>query len=292
MSYAPHDQLVLLARPSRSLWRVIVGFLCLIALIFALGYGAFEVAYAILPADLSWRIYDESEVGDTPFGVAITLGLFAIATIALEAVMRLFHRRGVLELLGDLPQAVRDFIRVMAAFILLSGLLTFLPSPDYGEPVPNLHPGQWLLLLPLMCVFLFIQISAEELVFRGYLQSQLAARFTHPAIWIGLPSVLFGLLHWGNAETTEGSVAYVLATTAFGMAAADLTARTGTLGAALGLHFAVNFYAIFLVAFDDWAYGYALFVIPLNGTPLEHDPLIELAVILNIWLAARVALRR
>ena len=42
---------------------------------------------------------------------------------------------------------------------------------NYGLTLlPNLPLSQWPGLLPLSLVFLLIQVSAEELVFRGYLQ--------------------------------------------------------------------------------------------------------------------------
>ena len=50
------------------------------------------------------------------------------------------------------------------------------------------------MLLPLGIAGLFCQVFAEEVAFRGYLQTQLAARFTSPVIWMSLPALGFGLL--------------------------------------------------------------------------------------------------
>ena len=57
-----------------------------------------------------------------------------------------------------------------------------------------------------------VQISAEELAFRGYLMQGLAARFRARAVWWGLPALLFGLMHWNPA--TFGPNAWLVVLTA------------------------------------------------------------------------------
>ncbi len=47
-------------------------------------------------------------------------------------------------------------------------------------------------LLPLTLAGLVVQTGAEELLFRGYLTQQLAARFEARAIWMGVPALAFG----------------------------------------------------------------------------------------------------
>ena len=131
-------------------------------------------------------------------------------------------------------------------------------------------------------------------MFRGYLQSQLAARFAHPLVWMGVPSILFGLLHYD--PVLAGDNAWVLAVwaAAFGVAAADLTARAGTLGPALALHFINNLFAIFITAPERDLDGLSLYTFPLSldeaGLALVILPL-ELVFTLCAWLAARLALR-
>ncbi len=49
------------------------------------------------------------------------------------------------------------------------------------------------------CSACLIQTGAEELVFRGYLQQQLAARFASPLIWMVLPALIFGAVHYDPA---------------------------------------------------------------------------------------------
>ena len=80
----------------------------------------------------------------------------------------------------------------------------------------------------------------------------------------------------------------------FGLAAADLTARSGTLGPAIALHLVNNFSAIALVAPAGYFDGLALATYPFgpNDTAqlLKWMPM-DLMILLCSYLAARLALR-
>ena len=129
---------------------------------------------------------------------------------------------------------------------------------------PHLAIGTWLTLLPITLVFLMVQVGAEELVFRGYLQSQLAALNAPTFVWILLPSVAFGLLHYDPTTTGDLAPWIVLWAIFFGVAAADLTARYGTLGPAIAMHFVNNFAAITLMGAKDNLGGLNLYVYPFS----------------------------
>ena len=81
----------------------------------------------------------------------------------------------------------------------------------------------------------------------------------------------------------------------FGLIAADLTARSGTLGLAWGLHFANNFFALLIVAPQGALSGLALFTTPFSAddTGLMRGLLVvDLAFLGLIWGLCRQALRR
>ena len=106
-----------------------------------------------------------------------------------------------------------------------------------------------------------MQSAAEELAFRGFLMQSLAARFRSPVVWWLLPALLFGALHWNPAELGANAGLGVLASTVVGLALADVTARTGNLSAAIGLHFANNVMAMLVVALPSPVSGLALYLI-------------------------------
>lgn len=232
--------------------------------------------------------------GHTPLAVVVLLLEFVLLIAALALVLRLLHGRGLASLVGPMPRALRQFARCMAALLPLYLFVTLLPMPAPYQLEPKLGLALWLTWLPLGLICVFIQIGAEELVFRGYLQSQLAARFRSPLVWLALPSVLFGLLHYNTVFAGENAWVVALWATLFGIAAADLTARSGTLGPAFALHFVNNIFAILVTAPLGSLDGLALYTFPL---PLDEEGIawavlpVETLFTLCAWLAARLALR-
>jgi hypothetical protein len=228
-----------------------------------------------------------------PAGMVWTLSTFIGPTIALIVVLRFLHKRGVSSLVGPLGLARSQFVRVFFVQAAVIALAMLLPTPGGADVVLNQSVGRWLSWIPVALAMLVIQIGVEELIFRGYLQSQLAARFRHPVIWIGLPSVMFALLHLD--PTMEGNKWAVVAVTfAFALAAGDLTARTGTLGPALAMHLVNNFTSLFLIGAPGQMSGLALYIIPLDlsDPSLWSVFVIEVVLIFIAWLGARIVLRR
>ncbi|WP_299845807.1 type II CAAX endopeptidase family protein [uncultured Roseovarius sp.] len=295
MRYDPHEILVSPARPSASLHLLLAGMILTILVCWGLNYFFWMVVFALLPNELSTSLTATLENARTPGGVVISLCLFALLSVALAVSLRILHQRGVMSLIGPLPLALYQFRRVIFALVLLFAVTSFLPLPDGLTPTENLDFGRWLGLLPLALFGLLIQTSAEELAFRGYLQSQLAAQFRHPLIWIGVPSLLFGLLHYDSSLPSTNALIIVLWATFFGLAAADLTARSGTLGPAIALHMVNNFSAIAFAAPEGAFDGLALYTFPFSLA--SSDALItwapiDLLLLLCSWLTARLALRR
>ncbi|KPP88379.1 MAG: putative protease of the Abi (CAAX) family [Rhodobacteraceae bacterium HLUCCO07] len=294
-AYAPHKNLTDPARPAAELWRLALGVAILVACYYALGFTYFNLLGKLVgPGD--WPAFArEISQGSTPRGMIALLGSFGVIVIALALVLHTLHRRGLFTLIGPVRRAASDFFRTAVALSALGFLLWLLPEPDAMSATPNLSMLRWLALLPMTLPLLFLQISAEELAFRGYLQSQLAARLPHPAVWLVVPSVLFGMLHYDPATQGDNAPWFVLVGALFGLAAADLTARSGTLGPALALHFVINFNAILIAAPQG----------TLNGLALGHYPFAldetaalaawlpyDLLALLCSWLTARLALAR
>ncbi|MGR3466624.1 MAG: lysostaphin resistance A-like protein, partial [Shimia sp.] len=148
----------------------------------------------------------------------------------------------------------------------------------------------WLILLPVALILVALQTGAEEIAFRGYLQSALAARFASPVIWMGIPSLAFAFAHF-DPISAGGNVWLILAITfVFGLIAADLTRRTGNIGAAWGIHFVNNCYAILIWAYSGPLDGLALF----SGPMTVADPAFVYVVPFNLaylglvwWLVTR-----
>ncbi|MFC6636344.1 CPBP family intramembrane glutamic endopeptidase [Sulfitobacter sediminilitoris] len=143
--------------------------------------------------------------------------------------------------------------------------------------------------------FVLVQVSAEEIVFRGYVQQQLAARFKSPMIWMVLPSVLFALGHYLPDTAGENALIIAIWAGVFGILMADLTARSGSLGPAIAVHFWNNVSAMLIVSLPDELSGLALYLSPFSMEDTEALQAwlpVDFAMMFVLWLAARVAIRR
>ena len=286
-----------MARP--ELWRV--------GLVLLACEAAFNLTPTLIEALGSARlgvaVWGE---GRTAFSAVVQLGSFALTAAVLVSLVRRVHGRDLGSLLGDAARLRGDLWRVfwaVAAVIAVQEVLFLWLDWDFVGEVRALPV--WLLWLVPGMLALLVQVATEELLFRGYLQQQLAARFHSPWLWMGVPSVLFGMAHLVNGIDAADGVLWAIWATALGLACADLTARTGSLGAAIGLHLANNVFAVFWVAVQGWPMsGLALFLYPWEDPETLALPVaallspwglmqvvLSLVSVLVLWLAARVALR-
>ena len=236
--------------------------------------GTFGVLFAVwagLAPGADFRSWS-SQVAEpaTPFATYLVLfASFPLMALGVFAAARFLHRRRPAGLFGRAPLVLRHFtIGAGVTFALTA--LALAPVLLLGfDGIPNLDPARWAMLLPLTILGILVQTGAEELAFRGYLQSQLAARFRSPLAWLVLPSVLFAVVHWNPATMGANAVLPLAVAFLFGLFAADLTARTGSIGAAWGIHFANNFNGMALVATDGTITGLALWRTPYSASDPE-----------------------
>lgn len=291
--FAPQNQpnlMVEAARAQPALWRVIVGMvICLLT--YVLGLLAYFYAMSHLIGTKFEAVWTADPQTSGPSLTLILLGSFVTMLVGPFFVAWLLHDRSPWSLFGPLRQMHRQFWVAVAVFSALATLSALIPT-DFAL-LRSLGLNQWLLLLPLALGLIAIQTGAEELLFRGYIQSQLAARFKSPIIWAVLPSVLFGLAHFAPEEHGSAAWYLVLATGVFGLCAADLTHRFGTIGPAWGFHFANNVMAMLAVSLPGALGGLALYHLPIAANDAEAMvPLIlrDIAVTIVIWLGIRFAL--
>jgi membrane protease YdiL (CAAX protease family) len=295
MRYDAHEILVGPARSTAHPARLLAGIALGVPVFVALSFG-YAALLPILFGPEAWaQIAPGIETASNPQGVLINLFVFGLLIVALGLTLRIIHSRSLWSIIGPRALAIRQFARAMGVMLLLYGALLFLPMPEGMDPVANLTPAHWLMLLPLALTGLFLQVFAEELVFRGYLQSQLAARFASPLVWMVLPSLSFAILHYDPVSFGANAWVVVAWAATFGLAAADLTARAGTLGPATALHFVNNFSAIMIAAPRGQFDGLALYAYPFtldNAEALWAMMPLDLLILVCGWLAIRLSLRR
>ena len=276
------------ARATPELWRLPLGFGIIVGFHLAWIY----TLAGVLRGTLDWGTL---LAASTPAAVVALLAGFGGLVIGVIAAARIVHRRNFRSLIGPGPRALRQFVLGAALPVPVYAVGAVVWIALAGWPVAGVAPGLWLMWLAPLVLVLLVQTGAEELVFRGYLQQQLAARFTSPLAWMLLPSLAFGLLHYEPAMMGDNVWLVVAATALFGLVAADLTARSGTLGLAWGLHFTNNFIALALLAPQGDLSGASLLLLPFglaDAAEMRGMLLFDMALMLAVWALARVALAR
>lgn len=276
-----------------DIWRIIIG----TALVGVLYVGIlFGLAFlgSWFNSDLVTEIFiSEQGLGHSPVALAGLFLTFVPVWIGLAVVMPLLHRRGPLALLGPTYQVnwwhFWAAVKVVLILVLAFEMLFQVPALLFNLPLYRLHMlldlPQWALWLLPMLLLLFVQIGAEELLFRGYLLQMIRARGGGFWLAIALPSLAFGLLHYEPNTFGQNAFLVVAATTILGILLCKVTLRTGNLGAALGIHFANNLTVMFLLGMDGNMNGMALFSteVDLKSSMMSAALILQILVMLAVY---------
>lgn len=253
------------ARP--GFWRLIVGMVLIVAgwflwtVLVMSAYVVYQIA-AGLPVTVALESLGRLVGAAGAVGVLFQLATFAGIWPASWAVVRLLHGQRFGTLFS--PEArVRwgefGFGLVLAA-AFSAATLTFALVVVGPPERTDLPLAGWLAAILPLALLIFLQASGEELVFRGYMLQQLAWRWRSPLVWAGVPALLFGLAHYTGGTALGIGWHYVVVTAVFGLAAAALVWRTGSLAAAMGLHTGMNLFAVAGVGVSGVLEGTQLFL--------------------------------
>ncbi len=244
---------------------------------------------------------------DTPIGTTLGFAIFGVVLVLFHALAFIVHRRGVETMLGPFGRSwadCRSALLWVGSVALVLSLADLLGSPeDYVQARPVMT---WAFFAVVGGIFIVLQSATEEIIYRGYLTQQMAAyRPNKRWVWLWVPSLIFGISHYFNGYGPADGLVNAVWATMLGVACADLTLRTGNIGAAIGLHAANNLYATLFVGIEDWpSSGLALYLfeyvdpysfdysLPTFFEPANiFDLVLALIVLWIMWLAARVAIR-
>lgn len=283
----PFDPFVRPARASAEPWRLGLG-IVIVVFIYIMTLLSFDRVLGALTGAPA-----PSVAATANSGWAMIYVLWTFAGMAMGAILAavIVHNRPARTLFGPRNLVIYDF--VVAAYVtfgIQAVMLVFWFVTT--DTVPHLRFDQWLAFLPLALAMIALQTGAEEMLFRGYLMQQLAARFQSPWAWGVLPSALFAALHYDPG--IDGLTAFVLlaAIGIIALVTVDLTAVTGSLGAAWGFHFAFNTTGMLILAPKGPLAGLALFVGPRTPETLGWQILADVLAILVCWSLIRRRLAR
>lgn len=295
MAYPNHESFVAPARARPQIWRLLAGLVVAVLVYIVVVVALFAVAWLVSDETGDGLAWAQRQLNpEDPQALLLLLSTFAGMALGAMAAARVMHGRAASTLFGRAARTLHDFVVAMGIVGTILGLSVLIWSFSY-DAVPGLPLNLWLSFLPWALLGLLIQTGAEELLFRGYLQQQLAARFASPAVWLVIPSIIFGLVHYDAASAGSSVWIVVGAAALFGLIAADLTAHTGSIGAAWGFHFANNTLAVLVISTEGSLTGLALYTTPYSigdTDTLSTLVLVDLTVMALAWFIIRRTLTR
>lgn len=254
-----------------ALWRIILGALLIGGLWFAASFALVHAAAALImiregiwPGSLGvvFDLVDLTTLTNDPLWPFVALLSIASLWPSVWLVMKIIHGRSIRDLLGVERRLLwSDFARSASVTLLVGfvlGPIALLIDPTIERGSASL--SSWLAAAPLLLVALLLQSSAEEILFRGYLQQKLAARFATPLIWLVLPTALFTLGHWESGASTAINLAGLFIILGFSLSMTWLLVASGNLAAAMGAHFGNNIGAVMIFSYQRDLGATALFM--------------------------------
>ena len=285
------------AGPYCEPWRTALGVL-LVAAVYA-GGGYLLVKLAIKTAEsvqlgAGYAMVFELATSSSKRAVLIALFSAVLMLPGLWLVLRFLHHRSLRSVLAPTGKVHWGNYTRAVLFILIFAGFTSLPVLLNAEFTQQLTLGQWLPWLAPALLLIFFQTATEELVFRGYLMQQLAARFHSRWVWWVLPALLFGAMHYNTAIYGENWWLVVASATLAGLIFGDITARSGDLSIAMGLHFANNLTSVLLIGVPGQLSALSLYLQKLdvrNVDAMRVELLGATAVMLAVYLIYLLVLR-
>ena len=189
-----------------------------------------------------------SGLGRTPLNLFFVLLTFVPIWVGVWITMKFIHRLPMNVLLGsssklDLQLLLKGFFVMLFLGIGIEIILQLIPAVSkyiYYESNKVLLLSDWVKWLLPVILFIFVQSSAEELVFRGYLLQTIWSKSASYLYAVICPSLIFGLLHFDSQSYGVNAWYYCFNTFVVGCLLCLVTLHTGNIALAFGLHWGGN----------------------------------------------------
>ncbi|MCD0471483.1 CPBP family intramembrane glutamic endopeptidase [Flavobacterium sp. JAS] len=243
-------------RPENSFWKYLIGSVFIITASF-IGQIPFTLAvYFNYNGKESFP--GDNDTAMKMFEPNVTLFLvmisFVFAFAAVWFVVKYLHNQTLLSVTTSRRKI--DWNRILFSFFLwsfftiLSFLFVYFKSPENFQWNFKLVP--FLLLVLIGTIFIPIQTSTEEYVFRGYLMQGFANLAQNKWFPLLMTSLIFGSMHWFNPEVTKMGNIIMVYYIGTGLFLGIITLMDEGMELALGFHAANNLIGALLVT-TDWS---------------------------------------
>ncbi len=230
------------ALKGRSAWWLYLIGLAIFQLILTTGSTFFGIMLIILiPAFVT---------GSVTGSVALTTLVFLPAFLAIPFFTWLLHKRPWWSV--ALPALKFDGWKLGIGFLfgLLINLVVYIAGGLFaGSQISFVAPdfSTYLPLLIVGAITIFIQVTAEELLYRGYTMQFMRRLTAKPVLIIGISSLAFAAIHIGNVSQNGMPWYGILIYLFDGLVYGWLAWRSRSLWMPIGFHWANNFALVVIV---------------------------------------------
>ena len=209
-----------------------------------------------LPSELPSPDADPMDIFKTiPSNLRLFLLLLSFAFVlpGIWLVVKKLHDLPIMSILSSRKKI--DLGRVLYSFMLWGTVVTVFVFIEYSlnpeNYVFNFKVKEFLILAVIAILFIPIQTSVEEIVFRGYLMQGFGHWLNSRFMALFLTSTVFGSLHLANPEITALGYEFVILYITVAFVLGIMTLMDDGLELALGFHAANNLIAALLLT-ADW----------------------------------------
>lgn len=238
-------------------WRYLVG---LLIIIFAVIIGQLPFTFAAMFAAVGdgKNIFEMEEqdlmtVLEPNLNLFLMLLSFAVGLLGVLLVAKYLHRQSLTQL--TTARSKIDWKRFWFAFIfwgvISTGLILIDMQMTPEDYVLNFKLKPFLILLFVAIIFIPLQTSFEEYLFRGYLMQGIGVMTKSKWIPLVITSAIFGLLHIANPEIEQLGYILLVYYIGTGLFLGIVTLMDDGLELALGFHAANNLFTALLVT-AEW----------------------------------------
>tara|TARA_A200000113_G_scaffold178368_1_gene163921 strand:- start:190 stop:1092 length:903 start_codon:yes stop_codon:yes gene_type:complete len=209
-----------------------------------------------LPSELPSPDADPMDIFKTiPSNLRLFLLLLSFAFVlpGIWLVVKKLHDLPIMSVLSSRKKI--DLERVLYSFMLWGTVVSAFVFLEYSlnpeNYVFNFKVKEFLILAVIAILFIPIQTSVEEIVFRGYLMQGFGHWLNSRFMALFLTSTVFGSLHLANPEITALGYEFIILYITVGFVLGIMTLMDDGLELALGFHAANNLIAALLLT-ADW----------------------------------------
>ena len=243
-----------------------------------------------LPSELPSPDADPMDIFKTiPSNLRLFLLLLSFAFVlpGIWLVVKKLHDLPIMSILSSRKKV--DLERVLYSFMLWGTVVSAFVFLEYSlnpeNYVFNFKVKEFLILAVIAILFIPIQTSVEEIVFRGYLMQGFGHWLNSRFMALFLTSTVFGSLHLANPEITALGYEFVILYITVGFVLGIMTLMDDGLELALGFHAANNLIAALLVTADWTVFQTESILIDISAPSLGITDWITPFIVFPILLA-------